>query len=674
MLHGFGFNIATNCVRVLGYPTTSATKVTVKVEDPLFAKTLCNKLNTENSTFHASIMPPDARQTNWRRLHISWHKATRSVWLNFRNGSTAHRVAKKFNDGSYKCLGHLVTCSAPTHSTSRTRSYKNLVLWTIVLSNVPYNATSKDVEESIVFMHDRPQHLEMGTVSYNASEPEVSVVVRSCLEKYGPLESYSLIPTVGKKRAKAAARFQDETDARSACALNNTTLGVLGKGKITVTLIQSVKFKVTTAVYSVSKSMIEEKMKIWTQQHLTFHTYTDPTWPLTTLRIAGSNAKDVATACRALDEIMSGTILMDGGKALWGPALGSNGIAYQKLLSIAEELGVIIIREKLKQQLRFHGPDSKIRQTVNRISDMVNEQASSSYEIDLNPHQFSWAIHGGFKRIQQLLDNNIAVFNVVSRKIAINGTTQQYHTALAAVDSRLCAEGDSGLGVPLESNGDCPICFCEAENPIQCSCKHTYCLECFEGFCESAASTSQEKFQITCCGSEGTCSTVFTLKELRNQLPSSVFEMVLQKSFEEYIKRRPKDFHSCPTPDCGHIYRCTENQSLQLKTYTCPSCREQLCTSCHAQHGDYTCAEYKDIASGNIKALEELKKELNIKDCPRCKTSMEKIMGCNHMRCGGCKAHICWECMDVFETESPCYDHMNKMHGGNGADVGIYLD
>lgn len=38
--------------------------------------------------------------------------------------------------------------------------------------------------------------------------------------------------------------------------------------------------------------------------------------------------------------------------------------------------------------------------------------------------------------------------------------------------------------------------------------------------------------------------------------------------------------------------------------------------------------------------------------------------GCNHMTCGGCRAHICWVCMAVFETDRPCYDHMIKEHGG----------
>lgn len=78
-----------------------------------------------------------------------------------------------------------------------------------------------------------------------------------------------------------------------------------------------------------------------------------------------------------------------------------------------------------------------------------------------------------------------------------------------------------------------------------------------------------------------------------------------------------------------------------------------------------TCAEYKDIKSGGYAAFEKLKKEVGIKDCPECKTPLEKISGCNHITCVGCKAHMCWVCMMTFASGALVYDHMDKMHGGH---------
>jgi hypothetical protein len=680
ILRALGFDLNVNCIRIPGYAALSETKAMVKVEDPLFARKLSTRLKELRSTLSATPMPIDIKGTNSRKVYISWHRATRSAWVNFGNGDIANRVAQKFNEGRYKCLSQIVRSSiarrSPSQGSRGSRggySY-NPVAWTITLSDVPGDATSKDIEGAITSPHDNPRHIELGVVSYRGSEAEVSVEVRSHLEKHGPLENFYLAPTLKGKRVKATAWFQDEVDARSACSLNNRPLGILGDGQLTVTLVHSAKIKISTKVYVVSKSRIDKAGKVWKEQHLVFRVYHDTLHQYTTLKVEGDNAKYLADACKTLDEILNGVVLTDGENAVWDTALSSNGRAYIKLKSIAKELHVVIIRDKSMRQLRFCGPPENFQQVVRQITDMLREESSSSYEIDLQSHQFSWSIHGGFKSIEHALGRNVAIFNVVSRKITINGTQQQYETALAIMDGRHAVPVGSLSGDPTRVEGDCPICFCEADNPIKTSCKHAYCLECFEECCRSAASTSQDEFQIKCQGDEGACSTVFTLREVKDHVSSPVFETVLKSTFEEYIQRHPQTLRYCPTPDCGYVYRCTTTSSSKPLVYMCPKCFEPLCTSCHSRHGNYTCAEYKDIASGGYEALAKLKRELNIKDCPKCTTPMEKTEGCNHMTCAGCKAHICWVCMAVFDTSEPCYTHMTKAHGGIGLGLEGFMN
>jgi hypothetical protein len=678
ILRALGFDLNVNCIRIPGHAVLSETKATVKVEDPLFVRKLSTRLKEQKSTLSATPIPIDSKGTNCRKVYISWHKATRSAWVNFGNGDIADRVAQKFNEGRYKCLGQSVRSSTGTRSPSRGSrggfSY-NPVAWTIRLSDLPSDATFKDIERAIISPQDKPRHVELGVASYRASEAEVSVEVRSHLEKHGPLENFYLAPTLKGKRVKSTAWFQDEADARSACSLNDRPLGILGDGKLTVTLVQSVKIKISTTVYAASKSRIDKESKVWKEQHLVFRVYQDPLHQYTTLKVEGNNAKDLANARNTLEEILNGVVLKDGEDAVWDIALSSNGRAYMKLKSIAEELHVVIIRDKSMRQLRFCGAPENFQQVARRITDMLREESSSSYEIDLKSHQFSWAIHGGFKSIEQALGKNVAIFNVVSRKITIDGTQQQYETALAIMDGRHAVPTCSLSDDPSRVEGDCPICLSEEpDNPIKTSCKHTYCLECFEECCRFAASTSKVEFRIECQGDEGACSTVFTLPEVKDHVSSSVFETVLKSSFEEYIQRHPQALRYCPTPDCGYVYRCTTTSSSRPPAYMCPKCFEPLCTSCHSRHGDYTCAEYKDIASGGYEALVKLKRELNIKDCPKCTTPMEKTEGCNHMTCAGCKAHICWVCMAVFDTSGPCYAHMTKAHGGIGLGLERFMN
>lgn len=648
-------------------PTTA----TVKMEDPSFAQKLNTIITEQKSTLIVLPLPIGNRQKNARKVYMSWHKATRSVWLNFGDEEIANRVARQFKEGSYKCLGQSISSSEASRSSSRggrNGISRNPVAWTVTLSDVPGNATRQHIQDAIFRHRDKPRHIELGPVTYQASDAEVSVVVCAELEKHGPLESFHLTPSVTGKRSKATAWFRDEADARSACHLNNTSLDILRKGRLTVALIQTVKIKVSTRIYLASKDQIDQESKAWKKLHLAFNVYPDASQRFTTLKIEGESTQDLVRARKALDKILSGDILTHEGKNIWHPAFSSNKQTSKMLHSVETDLDVVITRDKTKRELSFHGPSNKYIPTARRIVDTL-PALPTGREIDLGPDQFYWTIHGGFGSIVQALGKDVAVFDVVSKRIIINGTPQHYTMALQIMNSQH-AVATNPTPDDTSSSADCPICFDIPETPVLTSCKHKYCLGCFENCCLSATSTGEDGFQIKCYGDAGACSAAFTLLEVKEHLSSSILEKILDSSFKAYIQRQPDKFRYCPTPECGFVYRCSPESGAKAVLHTCSNCFEDICTSCHAQHGRYSCAEYKDIASGGYEALEKLKRELNIKDCPKCTTPMEKTEGCNHMTCGGCKAHICWGCLEVFATSGQCYAHMGRAHGG----IGIELD
>ena len=47
------------------------------------------------------------------------------------------------------------------------------------------------------------------------------------------------------------------------------------------------------------------------------------------------------------------------------------------------------------------------------------------------------------------------------------------------------------------------------------------------------------------------------------------------------------------------------------------------------------------------------------KQCPQCKSWMQKLDGCNKMTCGKCHAYFCWLCLKVLSKSDP-YSHFNK--------------
>jgi hypothetical protein len=44
-------------------------------------------------------------------------------------------------------------------------------------------------------------------------------------------------------------------------------------------------------------------------------------------------------------------------------------------------------------------------------------------------------------------------------------------------------------------------------------------------------------------------------------------------------------------------------------------------------------------------------KNLNYKQCPRCRVIIEKNKGCNQMKCIGCDYEFCWLCGKKYTTD-----------------------
>lgn len=476
------FSIPVESIRFTAQTSSSQEpKAIIRIEDPSFFSRLASTIKSRGSPLSANTVPINGKSSNYRKVRISWHKPCRSVWLNFGNNDVAKRVSQKFNSARYKVLGQNSAASEPKHSESNRRqgTCGNLVAWTVVLSGVSAQATKVDITNAIAAANDKPRHIEMGrTISYQASEAEVGMEVRSKLEEYGALENLFLAPSSRGKRNKAVAWFDDEVDAKSACQLNGKSLSSLNGGKLTVALIRSAKVKVLTAIYSVLKHTIGQEAEKWKAKHLDFRVYSGVEKQFTTLKIEGDDTEAVGKARKTLENILDGKVLTYAGNPVWSPAFNSSGTGFQAIKAIERDLSVVIIRNRTKRQLMFYGAPEKLDQAAHQVTAVFKHDTSANFELGLTPEQFSWVMKGGFKIIQQNLGEKIPVLNIVSRKVTINGSQQQYQTALDLVSQRNTP--DNTIPDGLAPHGDCPICFCEAEDPIHTSCQHTYCLECFE--------------------------------------------------------------------------------------------------------------------------------------------------------------------------------------------------
>lgn len=668
ILAQLGFNVPAACVRVP--PQGNATHCTadIRVEDPFFAKRLCTELSSREMTSEATtriIAAPigvsipqgsNDRRVDCKKVHCSWHRPSRSAWLNFGNQDIARKTHDKFNTGIYKVLDHQVKSSVR----SRSGGPFNPFAWTVMLTDVPGTATEADVVRAIP-PTIRPRHVELGQASYQLDLDEANAVVKSKLMEVGSLEWWEDATEVGGKRAKAKARFQEDEDARKATTMLNETPLPFGKNaRLTMNLVYSARLKVSARIYEAVRATIERERQVWKAQHLLFIQY-EPVRGYTVLKLEGEDSKNVAQAKNSLEKILAGDIVMHEEKMLWAPSFGVNGDAYRRLRDVERSLGVVVVRNVRQSRLHLYGPQEKHKEAHKLLVDLAKQCSSTGHVIYLDKQKFAWACHGGFKAISAFLGDGVVTFDIIStpKRILVTGSDEDYNLALRMVNDQVGAEEVGGGEATTQI--DCVICWTEAENPVRTQCKHTYCADCFERFCFSGATGSKE-FCIQCEGNSSNCTAVLALDELQEHLSSTTFEDLLEASFSSYIRRYPQDFIHCPTPDCGQIYRLTSTVSV----FSCPNCGEQVCMTCHASHNGISCAEHKDIASGGYEAFGKIKELLGAKDCPKCKSTIEKTEGCNHITCARCGTHICWECMQTFGDSKSCYAHMNREHGSVG--------
>ncbi|ORY68942.1 uncharacterized protein BCR38DRAFT_464210 [Pseudomassariella vexata] len=675
LLSDNGFTVPRQCIRLIPQGNSMHRSADVRMEDDSFAKRLCSKLggkmDTSGRVPNVTAVPITAsmpqgsssRRVDSKKVHCSWHRPSRVVWLNFGNESIAKKIHEKFATGIYRILGREVQSNAPRGSDTSGQAWlRNPLAWTIVLNDVPAMASASDVIQSIP-PSIRPRHVELGKPTYDVNIAAANTLVKSMLADIGPLEWWEDATGLGGKRAKSKARFTDEADARKAAAsLNMATLPFGKNVKLTIQLVNSAKWKVLDMIYNAVRGQLETEMVTWKVQYLIFIAY-EPIHGHRVLKLEGEDNTKVAQAKNTIENILGGEVATHEGKPIWSPSFGSNGQVWREVKAVMQKLGVVISRNRRKSCLHIYGPSELCIEAQKLLANLAIHDTSTGHAIELDQQKFVWACRGGFKLMSAALGQGIVTLDIIStpKRLLVTGSSEDYKSALKMVNDQITLD-QSELAEKNEK--DCTICWTETDNPVVTRCNHTYCSECFETFCFSGA-TGNKDLCIRCEGDSSQCKSVLGLDELQEYLSSSTFEDLLEASFKTYIRLRPLDFCYCPTPDCAQVYRATSNTAL----FTCPDCLAAICTKCRASHPDMTCADHKYHISGGHEALEKVKKKLGIKDCPKCKTPMEKTEGCNHMTCGGCGIHICWVCMRTFQEATLCYKHMNREHGGIGLQI-----
>lgn len=611
------------CIRITSIGTPSSVLAYLRIEDSTVGSVLSEKLESGwrkfemHSKLKASPVPTSLfpvsgfpSQVDFHEVYLTWYRSSKMAVLKYANEEVANMICNNFNDGYYRVVGKHLACDSPIISHILTDQKHKFLC---ILKNVPVFADKEDILGAMDEKY-RPDELEIGRPSYEASDEVSREYVKKLSSAIGPIESWDPVQDPAAKRVKVRVRFQDETDAREAIAqLNNRNIEILGKGKIMAQQIISTRFKVVTKIYSAVQSQVEDEKKSLIGQRITIRAYpsTDVAKKFTTLKIDGEPGENFANAKNKLEKILIGTVALVGGKPVWNDYF-MQPIGLMKIKRVANDHNVFIDRDRTRRQLRLYGLPRDIDSAQHTLHRIFTSEVEG-YAIKLTPSDFSWVAGGGFDQIVSALGKDVASIDVLSNpmKILLAGNPKNYHIAMAVLKSRSTAAGRIAKMETCEDKSNCSVCWCPAEYPIRTNCGHLYCLQCFEHLCSSTIHIDQE-LSINCKAIG--CDVVLSLQEIEKNLSSKSFEQLLNASFTSYIRHHRKDFHYCPTEDCEQVYRV----NIATKSRAYAKCPVETCIPCHASHQGQTCADYKNEKHVRAKALvkveEKFANHLSIKN------------------------------------------------------------
>lgn len=385
------------------------------------------------------------------------------------------------------------------------------------------------------------------------------------------------------------------------------------------------------------------------------------------MKISANATKIVAELRRPVEELMRGKTIDDASltPAVVQHLFSREGFNLKK--SVGQETGTFILLDRYSLTVRVFGPPEKVALAQKKlVESLLTLHESKQLEIHLRggvlpPNLMKEVVRKfgpDLLGLKEKVPGAEFALNTRRHVISVHGDKelkQKVEDIIYEIAQRGC-----GLAESFDNETSCPICLCEVEDGYRLEdCGHLFCRLCLVEQCESA-SKNQDSFPI-CCAHEG-CRAPILITDLRSLLSSEKLEELFRASVGSFVALSGGNYRFCPSPDCPSVYGVAEPGTAG-EPFFCGACYAETCTRCHLEYHPYlSCERYREFKEDPDSSLKEwCSGRDNVKNCSVCGYTIEKVEGCNHIECR-CGRHICWACLDVFETGNDCYDHMRNVH------------
>eukprot|EP01083_Nonionella_stella_P016780 46843_1 len=209
---------------------------------------------------------------------------------------------------------------------------------------------------------------------------------------------------------------------------------------------------------------------------------------------------------------------------------------------------------------------------------------------------------------------------------------------------------------------ECPICRIDRvpSDIDNATCGHNYCTECLEKHYKTGIENGIVSF--VCMEQE--CERIIGEKELFEFVSDEVYKSKYYKFCRNVKLAKDPTIRWCVKAGCDTPIKRKSRKQRKLE---CPKCETIVCYECA---GLYYNNDKNDKHNCNKNLDEKLshwaKSKGDVAFCPRCAARIEKLSGCNHMRCSYCKYEFCWLCRKEFKKGH--YDPSNIVFGCPGGE------
>lgn len=598
-----------------------------------------------------------------RKVKVSWYAPSVIAWAHYPTIFLARKRATQL-DGKYFDKRR-ISVSFQTPGLKQRESFS------IEIKGLPSDCTSRDLERFC-----GTYSVTLGTPGYGRRQG--IDYVRKLL---GPLDAFDVVTAdTTKTKITAFAQFSSADSATAAIKdLHGVSQRFLNQSPLWLEQIHSVKYNIPTRQFATLVTDIDSfRDAHQTECKLRYYDRDESGAPVdpVCIRVFGSDPKALGRLKVGLDHLLQGQLLILEGGQLWDEYFDTKeGEKFVHRTNLDSKSFVKL--DTRTRSIRLFGSESNRNETKDLIIRRLADTHAKRHIVSVERDVLRALLTGGLKALHDSIGAEKITLDVVTRTLTIKSNADEVDAVRRAVAAMQTLSPTSVLNLNT-TEAVCPVCFCEATDPIELTCGHIYCTQCLQHFLRSAAGPSFAS--LRCIATDQTadsekttsadCRKDISYPIIRLLLSSSEENQLLEAAFLAYIHSHPAEFHYCPTPDCKALYRPITKEGT---SHQCSTCLNRICAVCHTEfHESLTCAEHRDNLEGGNAAFRRWREENGVRPCPACHVNLEKNGGCNHMHCTNCKTHICWVCMKTFsdsDSDGGVYQHMMKAHGGSNSTI-----